>query len=277
MYNSTIKFLFNTRYRGYIKGFNDETKEISLHKNNLVNELKMIVIDTNYEITTKHVDIKSIILEEIPMGICLVLDNNYIGSYFMDENIDFSNKKIDENILKFLRFSYYPFVAYDNSLEKIRELIKHNPNLILDVFFEDKFLIDDLELENKFDEVASILDHILYEVYFDNEVSLNLLQEIVLDSSQNVFKTKALNIPVFLLQVLFIAKSKAIKTRFLYELPEYIEEPENIDDTFIDRIVSILINHKNIGSLDKLNLKTAMQYKDKYFYIKKALEGMIND
>lgn len=276
MFNTNITPLFKTRYRGIIKTFDTEKKEVVLHENSLSNNLKMIVLDDNYQLSLSDIDKSSIVLDSTPISVCIVADNTYVGSYYIKEELNLLDEKIDMNVLQYLRFSFYPFAASHVSVDYCRKRIAMEPRTLIDVFFSDKFTINGIEFSNRFDDISSVLDHILYEVQFDIENTRNLLQEIVIDSKEEGLINKAFNIPVFLFSLISVADSKAINSRFLFDISEDVDMPEEIDETFIERMIELLINHKNIKNIEKLNLKTIMHHKDKKYYIKKALERMIN-
>ena len=76
--------------------------------------------------------------------------------------------------------------------------------------------------------------------------------------------------PILLVYLLSLAKSRRLTTHFLNMLPE-VSEPEDRDEQFIESIVTGLLKHHSLNNVEKHNLKIAMHYKNKTFYLNEAL------
>ncbi len=120
-----------------------------------------------------------------------------------------------------------------------------------------------------FDEVSTAIEHLLYDLVLSKDDALVLLQEVVL----NGWADKLIKMPILLVYLLSLAQSIKFSTYFLDKLPE-VSEPEDRDDQFIESTVAGILNHHALNNVQKHNLKIAMHYKNKTFYLNEALKRL---
>jgi len=120
-----------------------------------------------------------------------------------------------------------------------------------------------------FDEVSTAIEHLLYDVELLKEEAQELLQEIILNS----WADKALKMPILLIYLLQLAEDEKLVAYFISSLPD-VDIPEDRDEQFVDSIVKNSLKHLDLDSVAKHNLKIAMHYKYKTFYLYESLNKL---
>ena len=278
--------------KGIVKSFDEKPSEITLHKNKC-SSLSIITLDKNYKLATKQIEVISnkISIPSDLLGFCLVSNGNYVGSYFTTTPLDIETIFTSVEILKFLRISYYPFAEYFNETpyninraqqEKarnnkkkakrlLRVCIKNEPSVFLKAFIDDEFILNDITLNLHFQNSTAIVEQILFAIEFDTEEAVKLIHEIIL----NRWQEKMIHLPMFLIYLLNQIKKDRYYDIFLDELSKDITTPTDVDEDFIIRMINALLSNHKIEKYEKINIKTVTQLENKDFYIKKAIEKLI--
>jgi len=278
---------------GIVKSYDEKESVATLYDNDLSKDLTLITLDSAYNIEAKSVNCESnkIAITSYILGFCLVDDGKYVGSYFTKEPLDTETVFNSVDILKLLRFSYYPFAEYFNGTEyeknrmvrekarhdkklakrKLRVCIRTNPSIFLRAFIEDEFTIDDITLNINFEHSKAITEQILFAIEFNEEESLKIINEIILNRWQN----KIVSLPIFLLFLLNRVNNDRYYNIFLDELSEDIKTPSDVSEDFCERMIKALLSDHKIDKFEKINIKTITQLEDKDFYIQKTIERII--
>jgi len=276
---------------GIVKEYNESKAIVSLDTNGLYSKLTLITLSNNYEINSSVVEIQN---EQIKvpaeiLGFCLVDDSTYVGSHFLTTSINIQSAFTNVEVLKLLRFSYFPFGDFFNEAEykknralrektrndkkkvkkQLRQTVQSDPTTFLKAFLEDDLVIENINLKLNFDHSKVIVEQMLFAIVFDEELAKKTLYDIIL----NRWQEKLIQLPMFLIYLLNITKDARYINIFLDELPEDIDEPNDEDEEFTKRIWTALLSDHKINSFEKVNIKTITQLKDKYYYIQKALMG----
>lgn len=275
--------------QGIVKQCNTEKNTVTLDNTDEYSNLTLITLNNNYEIQKVDIEVQNdqITIPTDIIGFCLTDDTKYLGSHFLTTNIDIASTFTNVEILKFLRFSYFPFGEFYNEPDyeknrvlrekarndkkkvkkSIREHIQSNPTAFLQAFVEDHLNIDDLVLNLNFEHSKIMTEQMLFAVVFNEELAKKTIHDVIL----NRWQEKLIQLPMFLIYLLNITKDERYIDIFLDELPENIEEPTDVDEEFIQRMMTALLSDHKINSFEKINIKTITQLENKYFYIQKAL------
>jgi len=84
-----------------------------------------------------------------------------------------------------------------------------------------------------------------------------------------------IHLPMFLIYLLNQIKKDRYYDIFLDELSKDITTPTDVDEDFIIRMINALLSNHKIEKYEKINIKTVTQLENKDFYIKKAIEKLI--
>ncbi|MGB5867245.1 MAG: hypothetical protein WBG69_05145, partial [Arcobacteraceae bacterium] len=278
---------------GIVKSYDEKALEATLHSTNDISNIVLMTLDKNYKLSTKKVEIVSnkVVVPSGILGFCLVSNGNYLGSYFTAEPLDIETIFSSVEILKFLRIAYYPFAEYFNEApynvnraqqEKarndkkkakrlLRVCIKNDPNIFLKAFLDDEFILDENTFNLNFKHSTAIVEQILFAIEFDEEESVKMIHEIIL----NRWQEKMVSLPMFLIYLLNQVKKERYFELFLDELSQNITTPDDVDEDFINRMIKALLSNHKIERYEKINIKTITQLENKDFYIKKSLEKII--
>ncbi len=274
LYNDVGDVLFKVVRQGIIQNYSPKTKSIELRKKpEYIQECEFIAIDDTYTVHSLEsnemtIFDKTITFNKDYLSICIVYKDNYLGSYVQHDNIDFRQMPKDTNLIKALYASYIPLLILDKELLLV--WIKDNLILFFGSFFSEYYETPQKQkIIFNFDEVATAIGHLLYDASFSKEDAFEVLQEAVL----NNWADKLIKMPILLVYLLSLAKSTKFTTYFLDKLPE-VSEPEDRDEQFIESTVIGLLEHHTLNRIQKHNLKIAMHYKNKTFYLTKALERL---
>lgn len=275
IFNDTGSILFKAIRQGIIESY-DVTKQTVIFNNipKYFKDCEIVVLDDAYQISSLNIiDLKltknRIELENEYLSLVILYEDNYIGSFVQYEKIDFNMLPDDVEILKVLHMSYAPLLIMDKPL-LVDWIEKH-----LITFFKG-FMADSFETPGNqtiyfnFDEVNTTIEHLLYDVEFFGDEARTLLQEFIL----NGWAEKALKLPILLVYLLTLAQDMKLVSYFLSFLPE-VDVPNERDGQFIDSIVSGLFKHRDLNRLEKHNLKIAMHHKNKIYYLKEALQKLL--
>ena len=274
LYNDVGDVLFKVIRQGIIQKYHPETKSIEVtNMPEYINECEFIAVDDTYTVCSLEpneiifVD-NTVTLNKDYLSLCIVYKDNYIGSFVQYDKVDFNRMPKNIDLIKALYASYVPLLILDK--ESLIEWIKENLILFFNSFFSDFYITPKQQkIVLNFDEVAATIEHLLHDVIFTKEDALALLQEVVL----NGWSDKLIKMPILLVYLLVLSNSKKFTSYFLDKITE-IDEPLDRDEQFIESIVSGLLNHHALSSVQKHNLKIAMHYKYKTFYLNEALKRL---
>jgi len=278
---------------GIVSNYDEKNRIITLGSDKQTSNLSLITLDKSYTLKTQNIDVapSKYTLSEDVLGFCLFDRGEYVGSYFTKEALDIEVIFSSVNILKFLRVGYYGFAEFYNGTEyeknrvlrekarndkkkvkkRIREIVNQNPTTFLQAFMDDEWQIDNFTLNLHFDRSTVIAEQILFAVEFDEEESVKILHDIIL----NRWIEKMISFPMFLLYLLNIVKNERYYQIFLDELPQDIETPKDVDETFIERMINALLSNHKLDRYEKINIKTITQLENKNFYIQKAIARLM--
>lgn len=278
---------------GIVKSYNEENSTAVLHNDTKFSNLTLLTLDKKYNLASHKINISSntLVIPKETLGFCLLENGKYVGSYFTKESLDIETVFSSVNILKFLRLSYYPFAEYfnDTGYEKNRALrekarndkkktkrllrtcIKNNPSIFLKAFIEQEFIIDELSITTNFQHSTTIAEQMLFAIEFEEEEAVKIIHEIIL----NRWQGKLIHFPMFLIYLLNLIKNERYFHIFLDELSSTIEVPNDVDETFIHRMIKALLSNHKIDRYEKINLKTITQLENKDFYTQKAINTII--
>lgn len=278
---------------GIVKSYDENSRTVSFYAHDSLSEVTLLTLDKSYTLKSQKVQIVSnkLVLPYDVLGFCLLDNDNYLGSYFINETLDIETIFTSVDILKFLRVSYYPFAEYFNGTEYeknralrerarnekkkakrlLRVCIKNEPAVFLKAFIEKELTIDDITVNIDFDHSKTIAEQILFAIEFDTEEAVKIVHDIIL----NRWQEKVVHLPMFLVFLLNATKNERYYQIFLDELSEDICEPKDVNEEFINRMVNALLSDHKIDRFEKINIKTITQGKYKDFYIKKALTKLI--
>lgn len=274
LYNDVGDVLFKVVRQGIIQNYHPNTKSVELRKKpEYINECEFIAIDDAYSVHSLEsseirISDKTITFSKDYLSVCIVYKDNYLGSYVQHDNVDFGKMPKDSYLLKTLYAAYIPLLIMDKEL--LLEWIKENLILFFSSFFAEYYETpQEQKIVFKYDEVSTAIEHLLYDTTFGKEDALKLLQEIVL----NNWAEKLIKMPILLVYLLSLAKSTKFTAYFSDKLPE-ASEPEDRDEQFIENTVKGLLSHHTLNNVQKHNLKIAMHYKNKTFFLNEALKRL---
>ena len=275
LFNDPGIILFKSVQQGIVKKYDAQTKTVYLNTvPSYINDCEFIVIDQEYNIrslTTDIIDISNnmIKLDQDYLSIAIVYEDNYIGSFVQYDKINFRALPKDSEVLKVFYLSYIPLLLMDKPI-----LFEWMQDDNIFTFFE-AFMSDTYETPSQqtihfnFSEINAAIDHILFDMLCSESEARHILQEIILKG----WAEKAIQLPILLVDLLSIANEKKYISYFQSYLTT-IEAPLDRDVHFIDIIVNGLLSHHDLNQLDKHNLKIAMHYKNRMYYLNEALNKL---
>lgn len=274
LYNDVGDILFKVIRQGIVKSYQPGDKSIELRNvPEYIGACEFIAVDNTYAVRSLEPDEvtiigNTIVLNEDYLSIFIVYKDNYLGSFVQHDHIDFQQIPKNRDVIQALYASYIPLLILDKDLLYI--WIKENLTLFFSSFFEDYYVTPKKQkIVFNFDEVSAAMEHLLYDMVILKDDALELLKEIV----SNGWADKLIKMPILLVYLLSLAQSTKFSTYFLDKQPE-VSEPEDRDEQFIKSTVAGLLNHHALNNVQKHNLKIAMHYKNKTFYLNEALKRL---
>jgi hypothetical protein len=274
LFNDEGDVLFKVVRQGIIKSYDFNTKAIELRSvPTYLSECEFVTLDVNYKIYSLsmgdfHIRNNKIELNNDYISIAIIYEGNYIGSFVQYDKIDFKILPDDVDIIKVLYMSYIPLLVSDKQL--LLSWIQDH----LITFFK-AFMSDSFETPNgqtvyfNYNDVSTAIEHLLFDIEIYQDEARSLLQEVILNS----WAEKALKMPILLIYLLQLAQDKRLGGYFISLLPD-VNIPEDRDEHFIEGIVSSALNHLDLDNISKHNLKIAMHYINKDYYLSEALNTL---
>ncbi len=274
LFNDTGDILFKVVRQGIVNSYDQRSQSVIFSSMpTYFDDCEFIVLDESYNI--KSLDRSDLIvrnnnieLDRDYLSMAIIYEGNYVGSFVQYDRIDFERLPNDTDVLKVLYMSYMPIIIMDKPL--MLDCIQKNLMTFFHSFMSDSF---DTPMKQtvyfNFDEVSTAIEHLLYDVEFTGDDAQNLLQEIIL----NNWSEKMLKMPILLVYLLGLVKDQKYVSYFhslLSDIPEQVDR----DDQFIKTTVENLLNHLDLNNIEKHNLKIAMQYKNKTYYLNEAFKKL---
>ena len=274
LYNDIGDVLFKVVRQGIIKDYNSNSKTINLRSiPKYLNQCEFVILDNNYKVKSLqtsdlNINNNKLELNHEYLSMAIIYEGNYIGSYVLYDKINFEMLPDDIEVLKVLYMSYTPLLIMEKDL--LNDWIQNHLITFFKAFMSDSFVTPNGQsVYFNFDEVSTAVEHLLYDVELFKDEAQELLQEIILNSWVN----KALKMPILLIYLLQLAEDKKLITYFISLLPD-ADIPEDRDEQFINTIVENSLKHLDLSSVAKHNLKIAMHYKYKTFYLNESLNKL---
>ncbi len=145
----------------------------------------------------------------------------------------------------------------------------HNIEEFFSIFYNDRIIINENLLRLDFSKINLLIEHVLFSLKIDAEVSERILQRIILESHERLM----LDTPIILFKLLLSCGSNKLKNYF-YNLVNDAELEDERDESFIELIINNLFDITTLSGPQKHNLKVAMHYINGPYYLKKALEKL---
>ncbi|MDD4950713.1 hypothetical protein [Sulfuricurvum sp.] len=278
LYNSELIELFQYQdAQEYMSVKEGDMKTLYFHKHPPVNS-KLIVLDGHYNY---HEYSSAELEEKIESGkyyfdfdieSCLLVSGSHVIDSCSRHDLLKNIQNIDNpEIMKNLLAGNFTFLGDDANSKYFRKFVLSNPEDSYLLLYSDSLNINNQYLAIDFSKHKLLLEHILMSVMFDKEKSEKVLQGLILAGCDN----KLIETPIILFNLLKSSASKRLAGYF-YGMVEEAEIIWEIDDSFVQRIVDHLFDTTAVKSRDKHNLKVAMHSINGNYYLKKALEELLN-
>jgi len=193
-----------------------------------------------------------------------IIDSSY-DIDFLDSFHEHNNFEVVKNLL----LSNYPFLIKQSFSSFLKKFILNNAEKFFETFYNDKITINNNLVKLDFSKFNIIIEHILFGVDFEADISNKILQTIILNRQVELL----IDTPIVLFKLLLASRSKRLISHFNSYLHD-IELIDERDEGFIKQLVENLFNINTLKGVQKHNLKIAMHYMNGKFYLKKALERL---
>ncbi|MDD2949158.1 MAG: hypothetical protein PHU29_00070 [Sulfuricurvum sp.] len=278
LYNAELIELFqyqDTEEYIYLK---EENNQILYFYKNPSSLSKLIILDSelNYHIYMFN-EIESTMSNQqcefdFEIVSCLMLSGSHaIDSCYRDDLLtnvsDINYSKIMKNLL----VTNYIFLGDDTNAKNFRKFVLNNPEDTFILLYSDTLNISGHHITIDFSKQKMLLEHIFMSLILPKDIGEKVLQSLILGGYEN----KLLETPIILFNMLRISSSKRL-TSYFYGMVEEAEITGEIDESFVQKIVDYLFDTAAVKSRDKHNLKVAMHYINGNYYLKKALEELLN-
>ncbi|MCT7542344.1 hypothetical protein N5U20_04395 [Aliarcobacter butzleri] len=276
LFNSPLISLFDYRNSDEYISINQEKKnEIFIHRE-LPQQCKLILLDQNlkeYEFQHKQLlesaNNHEICFDNELVSVLVIQGNSVVDSSYDNSFLDSFNDYTNTEVIKNLLVSNYPFLSKQSHTNFLRKFIMHNIEEFFSIFYNDRIIINENLLKLDFSKINLLIEHVLFSLKIDAEVSERILQRIILESHERLM----LDTPIILFKLLLSCGSNKLKNYF-YNLVNDAELEDDRDESFIELIINNLFDTTTLSGPQKHNLKVAMHYINGPYYLKKALEKL---
>jgi len=279
LFNSPLISVFDYRNSDeYISLNQEKLNEINIHKE-LPQQCKLILLDQNlkeYEFSYQQIQesIKNhkIYFDNELVSVFViqgssVIDSSYDAS-FLDSFSDYTNTDVIKNLL----VSNYPFLSKQSHTKILRKFITHDIEEFFSIFYNDRIIINENLLRLDFSKISLLIEHVLFGLKIDADVSERILQRLILENREKL----VLDTPIVLFKLLlsceFAGSRKLIN--YFYNIVFDAELEDERDESFIELIINNLFDTTTLSGPQKHNLKVAMHYINGPYYLRKALERL---
>ena len=276
LFNSPLINIFDYRNSDeYISIVQDKLNETNLHKN-LPQQSKLILLDQNlkeYELSYQEIqeNIKNnkIYFKNELVSVLVIQGNTAIDSSYDECFLDNFNDYTNTDVIKNLLVSNYPFLTKQSHTKFLRKFIKYNIEEFFSIFYKDRIIINENLLKLDFSKINLLIEHVLFGLSIDRQMSERILQKIILNKQEKLL----IDTPIVLFQLLYSCGSKKL-INYFYSLVNDAELEDERDESFIELIIDNLFDTTTLSGPQKHNLKVAMHYINGQYYLKKALERL---
>ena len=276
LFNSPLINIFDYRNNDeYIYLVQDKLNEISFHKE-LPQQCKLILLDQNFrEYELSYQDVRDntknnkLIFENQLVSTLVIQGNSIIDSSYDASFLDGFNDYTNTDLIKNLLVSNYPFLSKQSYTKFLRKFITYNIEEFFSIFYNDRIIINEKFLRLDFSKINLLIEHVLFGLNIDTQLSEKILQRIILESREKLL----LDTPIVMFKLLYACDSKKL-INYFYSLVSDAELKVERDESFVELIVDNLFDTITLCGLQKHNLKVAMHYVNGQYYLKKALEKL---
>ena len=276
LFNSPLISVFDYRNSDEYISINQENKnEIFIHRE-LPQQCKLILLDQNlkehefpHQQLQESVKNHKICFDNELVSVLVIQGNSVIDSSYDNSFLDSFNDYTNNEVIKNLLVSNYPFLSKQSHTNFLRKFIMHNIEEFISMFYNDRIIINENLLKLDFSKINLLIEHVLFGLKIDAEVSEKILQRIILNKQEKLM----LDTPIVLFKLLLSCGSGKLKNYFsnLVTDAELVDER---DESFIELIINNLFDTTTLSGPQKHNLKVAMHYINGPYYLKKALEKL---
>jgi hypothetical protein len=276
LFNSPLISVFDYRNSDEFISINQEKKnEIIIHSD-LPQQCKLILLDQNlkeYEFSHQQLQEGAknhkICFDNELVSVLVIQGNSIIDSSYDNSFLDSFNDYTNNEVLKNLLVSNYPFLSKQSHTNFLRKFIMNNIEEFLSIFYNDRIIINENLLRLDFSKINLLIEHVLFGLKIEEEVSERILQRLILNKHEKLI----LDTPIVLFKLLLSCGSKKL-INYFYNLVIDAELKDERDEYFIELIINNLFDTTTLLGPQKHSLKVAMHYINGPFYLKKALEKL---
>lgn len=276
LFNSPLISVFDYRNSDEYISINQEKKnEINIQKE-LPKQCKLILLDQNlkeYEFSHQQIQdsVKNhkICFDNELVIVLVIQGNSIIDSSYDDSFLDSFNDYTDTEVTKNLLVSNYPFLSKQSHTNFLRKFITHDTEEFFSIFYNDEIIINEKLLRLDFSKINLLIEHILFGLKIDAEVSERILQKLIFENREKL----VLDTPIVLFKLLLSCSSIKL-INYFYNLVIDAELEDERDESFIKLIINNLFDTTTLSGPQKHNLKVAMHHINGPYYLKKALEKL---
>ena len=276
LFNSSLISVFDYRNSDEYISINQEKKnEIFIYRE-LPQQCKLILLDQNlkiYELSHQQIqeNVKNnmICFDNQLVTVLIIQGNSVIDSSYDDSFLNSFNDYSNTEVIKNLLVSNYPFLSKESNTNFLRKFIIHDIEEFFSIFYNDRIIINENLLRLDFSKINLFIEHMLFGLSIDADISERILQRIILNKQEKLL----VDTPIVLFKLLLSCSSRKL-TNYFYNLVISAELEDERDESFIELIIDNLFDTTTLSGPQKHNLKVAMHYINGPYYLKKALEKL---
>ncbi len=196
----------------------------------------------------------------------LIFKDEVIDAFWDRGSFDIVKEANDLEKIKILLTTNYPFLLKDNYMRILKQAIEENMEEFFKGSFTDSIFLKSKPYKINFSSLAILLEHICFELHFPQESAEAILKHCLTDQKIDLL----LQTPILLFKLLVAANSKKF-TEYFTELLEGSLLEEDLDESFVEKIINNLCSTEAVHGIDKHNLKIAMHHISSNYYLVNAL------
>lgn len=254
----------------------DDTKLLFTPKKQIPDSAKIVLFDENLKqsehsfSSIKHSITNHMYTHDrsIMCGL-LVFKDEVIDVFWDMRSFDLIKECHDMEKLKILLVTQYPFLLKDRSMEILRHTVMVNPEEFFKGCFAESLSIKSKPYKIHFPFLAALYEHICFELHFSKESAEGILKHCLTHQKIDLL----LQTPILLFKLLDAAASKKFIEYFIGLLEDSLLE-EELDESFVKKIINDLHSTEKISGIDKHNLKIAMHHISSNYYLVNALRSI---
>lgn len=276
LFNSPLISVFDYRNSDeYISISQEKKNEIFIHRE-LSQQSKLILLDQNlkeqeypHQQLQESVKNHKICFDNELVSVLVIQGSSVVDSSYDNNFLDSFNDYTNTEVIKNLLVSNYTFLSKQSYINFLSTFIMYNIEEFFSIFYNDRIIINENLLRLDFSKINFLIEHVLFSVKIDAEVSERILQRIILNKQERLM----FDTPIILFKLLLSCDSNKLKNYF-YNLVADAELKDEIDESFIELIINNLFDTTTLIDPQKHNLEVAMHYINGLYYLKKALEKL---